>query len=220
MPKPTSPAELASKSGRRHASRISPDGKWKSFPKSPNLLQYISTGMYDARVKAGGKLVRRKLRTDIYSKALLRLGDFLKEQRSKAPRSDNAPTTFAEAQLRFEAELEARHDLQARAKEYRRGCHKVLRKSWPGLAELRLTRITENACNEWATKFRAANYSPHYFNQTLATLRHVLEQGELNPDPARKVKRVGVKLRELKLPEPDQFQRLLANLEQGQCAGL
>ena len=39
--------------------------------------------MYYARVKVGGKLVRRKLKTDVYSKALLRLGDFLKEQRQR-----------------------------------------------------------------------------------------------------------------------------------------
>lgn len=110
--------------------------------------------MYYARVKVGGKLVRRKLKTDVYSKALLRLGDFLKEQRSKAPRSDNAPTTFAQARLLFEQDLEARHDLQARAKEYRRGCLKVLLKTWPGLDDLKLARLSEIACNEWATRFR------------------------------------------------------------------
>jgi integrase len=199
----------------RHAERISPDRKWKSFPKSPNLLQYIRTGMYYARVKVGGKLVRRKLKTDVYSKALLRLGDFLKEQRSKAPRSDNAPTTFAQSRLLFEKDLESRHDLQARAKEYRRGCVSVLLKTWPGLDDLKLARITEIACNEWATRFREAGYSPHYFNQTLSTLRHIFDRGELVPNPACKVKRMGVKLRELKLPEIDQFQQLLVNLEQG-----
>jgi hypothetical protein len=45
--------------------------------------------MYYARVKVAGKLVRRKLKTDIYSKALLRLGDFLKKQRSTVPRKPN-----------------------------------------------------------------------------------------------------------------------------------
>lgn len=175
----------------------------------------MSTGMYYARVKVGGKLIRRKLKTDAYSKALLRLGDFLKEQRSKAPRSENAPTTFAQARVLFEQDLEARHDLQARAKEYRRGCLKVLLKTWPGLDDLKLTHISEIACNEWATRFRVSGYSAHYFNQTLSTLRHVFDCGELNPNPARKVKRMGVKMRELKLPETNQFQQLLENLEQG-----
>jgi integrase len=171
--------------------------------------------MYYARVKVGGKLVRRKLKTDVYSKALLRLGDFLKEQRSKAPRSDNAPTTFAQARLLFEQDLEARHDLQARAKEYRHGCLKVLLKTWPGLDDLKLARLSEIACNEWATRFRDSGYSAHYFNQTLSTLRHIFDRAELNPNPARKVKRMGVKMRELKLPETDQFQQLLENLDRG-----
>ena len=201
--------------GRERAPRISPDGKWKSFPKSPNLLQYIRTGMYYARVKIGGKLVRRKLKTDVYTKARLRLGDFLREQRSQVPRSDNAPTTFAQARCLFEQDLAARHDLQARAKEYRRGCIKVLLKTWPGLDDLKLARISEKDCNQWATRFRGDGYSPHYFNQTLATLRYIFECAELNPNPARKVKRLGVKLQELKLPEPEQFQQLLTNLEQG-----
>src|SRR5450756_178642 len=73
----------------------------------------MSTGTYYARVKVGGKLVRRKLKTDGYSKALLKLGDFLKEQRSKPPRSENTPTTFAEARLRFEQALFSRSLLSA-----------------------------------------------------------------------------------------------------------
>ena len=212
---PLTPAAPSSGHGRERDPRISPDGKWKSFPKSPNLLQYIRTGMYYARVKIAGKLVRRKLQTDVYSKALLRLGDFLKEQRSKAPRRETDPTTFAQARLLFDQDLAARHDLKPRAREYRRGCVNVLLKTWPGLDDLKLARITENDCNQWATRFRNADYSPHYFNQTLETLRHIYERADLNPNPARNVKRLGVKQRELKLPEMDQFQQLLTNLEQG-----
>ncbi|MBW8864384.1 MAG: hypothetical protein JF609_05570 [Verrucomicrobia bacterium] len=97
----------------------------------------------------------------------------------------------------------------------RLGCIAVLLKTWPGLDGKKLTSIEENACNEWATRFRNLGYSPHYFNQTLSTLRHILNGGELSPNPARKVKRLGVKLWELHLPEPDQFHQLLDNLEHG-----
>ena len=75
----------------------------------------------------------------------------------------------------FEAQLDARHDMQARAKEYRRGCIKVLLKTWPGLDEMRLSRITEAACQEWASRFLKEDYDEHYFNQTLSTLRYVLD---------------------------------------------
>ena len=98
----------------------------------PHLLQYEPTAMYYARAKVCGKLVRRRLKTDAYSKALLRLSDFLKQQRSAPPRSVNAPITFADARLRFEQALKARHDMKPRAKVYRQGCVKALLKTQPG----------------------------------------------------------------------------------------
>jgi hypothetical protein len=41
----------------KRAEHLSPDGKWRSFPKVPNLLQYVSTGAYYARQKVAGKLI-------------------------------------------------------------------------------------------------------------------------------------------------------------------
>jgi hypothetical protein len=121
----------------------------------------MPTAMYYARVKDCGKRVRRKLKTDVDTKALLRLSDFLKNQRAKVPRSDNASTTFAEARLQFEKELEARQDLQPPAEEYRRGCIKALLKTWPGLDDLKLLQISETSCNEWAMRFSDAGYDSH-----------------------------------------------------------
>lgn len=43
--------------------RLSKDGRWRSFPKVPNLIQYVPNGAYYARVRSGGKLVRRALGT-------------------------------------------------------------------------------------------------------------------------------------------------------------
>ena len=42
---------------------LSNDGKWRSFPKVPNLVQYISTGTFYGRVKVDGKLYRESLKT-------------------------------------------------------------------------------------------------------------------------------------------------------------
>ena len=47
---------------------LSPDGKWRSFPKVPNLVQYVSTGTYFGRVKIEGKVFRESLETDVYPK--------------------------------------------------------------------------------------------------------------------------------------------------------
>ena len=40
-------------------SRLSKCGQWMSFPKVPNLLKYVSSGRYFARVKIDGKIIRR-----------------------------------------------------------------------------------------------------------------------------------------------------------------
>jgi hypothetical protein len=40
---------------------LSKDGKWRSFPKVPHLLQYVSNGNYYGRIKMGGKLIRESL---------------------------------------------------------------------------------------------------------------------------------------------------------------
>jgi hypothetical protein len=50
-------------------SHVSTDGKWRSFPKVPNLLQHVIAGRYYARCKVDGKPVRASLDTDVFSKA-------------------------------------------------------------------------------------------------------------------------------------------------------
>lgn len=42
-----------------------PDGKWRTFPKVPNLVQCVSTGTYYGRVKIDGKVFRESLGTAI-----------------------------------------------------------------------------------------------------------------------------------------------------------
>jgi len=44
-----------------------------------NLIRYVPSGSYYARLRVKGKLIRRSLNTDLISVAKLRLGDFEKE---------------------------------------------------------------------------------------------------------------------------------------------
>ena len=85
-------------------SRLSNDGQWRSFPKVPNLLQYVGSGSYYARIKLHGKTIRRSLDTDVFTTAKLKLLDFLKEEQKK--RTAVAPPTFAEAQQLYEQQLD------------------------------------------------------------------------------------------------------------------
>ena len=77
--------------------RLSKDGQWRLFPIEGNLLQYVGTGIFYGRVKAAGKTIRRKLYTNVYTTAKLRLLDFLKDQKTE-PAGDRVEIpTFKEA---------------------------------------------------------------------------------------------------------------------------
>jgi len=49
---------------RKNEPRLSKDGKWRSFPKFPGLLQYVASGTYFGKLKGNGKQIRRSLTAD------------------------------------------------------------------------------------------------------------------------------------------------------------
>lgn len=157
---------------------------------------------------------RESLKTNVFTTAKLRLADFLKERRLRA--AQPLTGTFAAARQIYEAQLSMDHSLKDTGKLYRCKCIRALVRSWPGLDEMPPAKITPEQCQEWAAGF-AKDYSPSVFNNTLSTLRMILEQAGLGLDhnPARKVKRLGIKPKELKLPDPSQFVALLATIEGG-----
>ncbi|HOP98633.1 MAG TPA: site-specific integrase [Verrucomicrobiota bacterium] len=211
--KPNTTGDTKSRKQKR-SERLSPDGKWKSFPRVPNLLQYVSTGIYFARVKVNGKLIRRSLETTVYSDALLKLGDFIKTQRKSRRHTKGAPSTFREARLAYEADLDNTHTIADSHRNFRKWCLKSLLKSWPELDASRLTAIKPEACKEWAKRFSEEN-GPQYFNNVLGTFRSVLKRAGYGDDesPLREVKRLGVPVNPPQLPEPDQFMALLKHIE-------
>jgi hypothetical protein len=120
----------------------------------PNLLQYVATGAYFARVKINGKIFRRSLKTQSRTTAKLRLLDFLKEQRTAKPQKGEA-IIFKEARLAYESRLESDYSLSPETKRYRGFCLKALAKSWPSLDEQKIAEITEGECRDWAARFSA-----------------------------------------------------------------
>jgi integrase len=186
--------------------RLSPDGKWRSFPKVPNLLQYVSTGLYFARMKVQGKPIRRSLKAATFEEAKLALHDFIKKHHEP----ETGLGTFGQALKKYLRALNLTHDLSEQSKRYRRYCVKALLASWPGLRFVQVRKITEQQCREWASRF-SAEKDEQYFNNTLSVLRGIIECGGISKDgnPARKIKRLGVKQTELHLPEPEQFNKIL-----------
>ena len=203
--------EQETKPAKRDAN-LSPDGKWRSFPKVPNLIQYVSTGNYFGRVKIEGKIFRESLETDVFTTAKLCLPDFIKRKRKRVALPLKG--TFGEGRILYETDVEADHTLKEGSKLYRRNCIKALLRTWPGIDALNPAKITETDCRQWAARF-AAKYDAHFFNNTLGSLRMILERAGIGHDenPARKVKRLGVKQKELKLPERDQFDAILSTVE-------
>lgn len=206
---------------RKRDDNLSKDGKWRSFPKVPNLLQYVSNGVYYGRIKVNGKLIRESLQTKVWTTAKLKLTDFLKEKQEARGRID-APL-FSEAVEGFKKALNADTSLKPQSKQYRLWCLQKIEKTWPEVWELRLDQITETACKEWAAELNKA-IACHYYNNTIGTLRQVLQIGIKShrdngggtlQNPAEDLKRTKVTQKELQLPEASQFKKLVDNLRKG-----
>ncbi len=189
---------------------LSADGKWRSFPKVPNLLQYVVAGTYYARCKVKGKPVRIALDTDVFTKAKLRLPDKLKEMRK--PKA--VVGSFADGRLQFERQTNSDHTLAELSKVYRLRCIACILKSWPGLDQLKVDTIKEQDVRDWASRY-AEKYAPQFFNNSLNVLRQVFTLAGLGRDAnwGYKIKRLGIRSKPLELPTSDEFDRLLVEIE-------
>lgn len=197
---------------------MSKDGKWRSFPKVPHLLQYVTNGNYYGRIKIGGKLIRESLQTTVWTTAKVRLADFLKTRQENRNQID--PPLFSQAVELFKIETENDTTIKERSKEYRQRCLNKIQTTWPDLWTLRLDAITVAACKQWAANLNRLIAS-HYFNNTIGTLRQIIDMGikahkgnggSMLENPAAELKRVRVKQNELQLPEPSHFRALVENL--------
>ena len=203
---------------RKREESLSSDGKWRSFPKVPNLLQYVSNGNYYGRIKVGGKTIRESLDTTVWTIAKARLVEFQKKH-NEARHNINAPL-FKDAVELFKTELASDSTMKPRSKGYRLDCLNKLQRTWPELWELRLNEITVQACKDWALKLNK-EISSQYYNNMIGTLRLVMACGikahreqtkEKLENPGMELKRVRVKQKDLQLPEPAHFKMLVANL--------
>ena len=160
-------------SSKRVAS-LSKDGNWRSFPKVPNLLQYVSSGVFFARIKIDGKLIRQSLKTDIWTTAKLRLLDFQKKHHET--RGTVVAPKFTEAVESFKRDLETDSNIKPQSKHYRLWCLQKIQRTWANLWDLRLDQIAQDECKEWAAKLNK-EIACHYYNNTIGTLKQIIEAG-------------------------------------------
>jgi integrase len=190
---------------------------WQKTRK-PNLLRHKS-GSYYARAFAGGKEVWKSLKTSHFSVAQAKLAEFLAEHRERVTNSNgevSAKMTFGEA-LKIHQQNQADDvTIKPTTRHYWNQIFVALLKSWPGLADREIRRVTKTDCKVWARAFRKVA-SPTRCNNTLAGLRHVFEvakdAGIIYSNPAERLERVPVRAKQLTLPSGDQFVQLIDAVE-------
>jgi integrase len=206
---------------RKREEHVSKDNQWRSFPKVPHLLQYVSNGDYYARIKVNGKIIRESLNTSVWTTAKPRLTDFVKKHQEA--RGTIVSPKFSEAVELFKRELESDSRIKPQSKQYRLWCLLKIQKSWRGLWDMHLDQITAQACMEWAAKLQK-EIACHYYNNTIGTLKQVIQagmkqrrenKGATLENPAIVLRRTKVKQKHLQLPEPSQLCQLVENLRKG-----
>ena len=141
----------------------------------PGLRVYKPTGQYYAYFKANGKPVSKRLETTVRSIAVQRVRDQKALHRgSQQTAATKKILTFDDALTEYRHIVETAVDKKGSSKDYREQTTVALIRSWPGLLETDTRKITEHDCREWSKSFSAA-YSASRYNNTLGTLRGVLQ---------------------------------------------
>ena len=186
-----------------------------------NLIRYVPSGKYYARIRVKGKLVRKSLKTNVLSVAKLRLSDFERQERQRAEAGEavaGGKMTVADAIRIHQERVAGDLSLKPRTREYHDQRIAALRKSWPGLDKAEIRSVTKTECLNWAAKF-GVDRSPTAFNHTVGIFRALLEIGlEIGArydNPARFIKRASERPKALVLPEPEQFRRFVTEVENG-----
>ncbi len=94
-------------------------------------------------------LIRKSLDNPLMSVACNRLADLIKQERERAEVSMpnvQGKMTFAEAVVIYLERLDGKPDLKPSTKKYRHQCVKTIIKTWPGIEEIELRKITKAAC--------------------------------------------------------------------------
>ena len=182
-----------------------------------NLVRHKS-GRYYARAFADGKEVWKSLKTSHFSVAEAKLAEFLKQHRERRSNRNgevSAKMTFGEAAVTHLRNLDEDFSIKPRTRHYWRQRLAALVKSWPGLNETEVRKITHADCKKWASTY-AKTASATNYNNTVALVRHVLsiaiEAGVIYNNPTAALKRAAIRGKEITLPETGKFNALIAEM--------
>ena len=166
-----------------NASTTDQQAPWVKAPVS-NLVRYRASGIYFARAKVGGKLIRQlirqslirqSLKTDVLSIAKLRLKDLLagEQRKTELRKSITAgKMTFGDALEIYKRRIREDAEAKLSTKKYQNEILGAVKKSWPELNSLDVKKITHAECTEWRSRF-GAEYSATRVNGAISMLRHI-----------------------------------------------
>lgn len=194
-----------------------------------NLVRYVPSGTYFARLRVGGKLIQKSLGTDKLTVAEMRLGDFERAEKKKAATLTGA----TKGKLTFGQALQIYRDrgfravralsrkslvrLKPRSIEYYEQRVVALEKIWPGLGKTDISKITVTDCQKWAARCHADDWSGSSFNHTLGLVRQVFEvaidAGARYDNPALSVPRESERNKKPELIPTEKFEPFVQAIE-------
>lgn len=191
---------------------------WEST-RVQNLFRYRPSGTYFARLKVGGKSIRKSLETDSFTVAQLRLPDAVEECRKiedSRQRFSNGEMSFGDAVQIYRDKLEVNPDLKPKSKSYYGLVLDFIVKSWPGIIDLDVRKVSETDCKEWLVSYRQ-KYAPSVVNNSIGVLRAVFQEavdvGARIGNPSLILKRSKVRPKKMKLPSRDEFPKFVEAIE-------
>jgi integrase len=126
--------------------------------------------------------------------------------------------TFGEAAAIHVRNVDDNLSIKPRTRHYWQQRLAAFIKSWPGLNETEVRKITHPDCKKWASTY-VKTASPTNYNNTAAILRHILnvaiEAGVIYCNPAAALKRAAIRGKEIALPTIDKFNALIAEMRAG-----
>ena len=169
------------------------------------------SGIYYARLFHGGKEIWRTLKTNLLSVAETRLDAKLAEHRERKQTItdvERGKLSFGEALAIVRRRLEADPELKPSTHAYHAEVFTTITRSWPGLEERPLNKLTKTELIEWAEGYKAGA-STSRFNAALSALRRIfkvgLDAGAIFRDPTQDIKRAKVRQKKIELPKREHF---------------
>ena len=190
--------------------------KWERTNYS-KLVRYAPSGTYFARIRSGGKLYRKSLGTAALSVARMRLADLESEllTKSKAAAARGGRMTLGQAMAFYLEEIDSNPKAKPSLKKYRHELIVMMKRTWPEGIDREVSKLGERDCILWSNRWRS--YSANRVNNAIGTLREVfniaIREGSIYANPAANLNRERVVGKTLILPEPEQFPRLVEELE-------